>query len=156
MTGVFTECLRLVQVAINYTWQPQATPLELPCLLNFGTHRCLRTLLTLGFPSACGAEVQNPAAGELAVNMQHLTPRAKKFMFAAQQRQKHSYDISHSEAAYEVEAQLILSTVGIWLTGLTTGTEKLQFDWLGALECTERNWESCLQLATAGKNAHLQ
>ena len=59
-------------------------------------------------------------------------------MFADQQRQKHFHGTKRSEAAYEVEAQL-LSTIGIWLTVLTTGTKKLQSKWLGAFECTERS-----------------
>lgn len=85
------EHLRLVQIAVNHAWQDMVS--ELHCLLIFGRQRCLRTPLTVGFPSACSMEVTSPAAGELAVKMQQLTPTAKKFMFAAQQRQKHSWTL---------------------------------------------------------------
>ncbi len=76
---------------------------ETPHFLNFGRHP--RTPLTVGLPSARKLEVKNPDAGELAIKMQQSTARAKKFMFAAQQRQKHYHDTRRFEAAFEVGAQ---------------------------------------------------
>ena len=126
--------MSLVPFAINNAWQE--TVQETHHFLNFD--RNPRTPLTVGLPSAHKVEVKNPAAGELAIKLQQLTARAKKFMFAAQQRQKHYYDTKRSEAAYVVGAQLLLSTVGIRLKVLTIGTERLQPKWLGPFECTVR------------------
>ena len=125
--------LSLVQFAINNAWQE--TVHETPHFLNFGRHP--RTPLTIGLPSA-QPTVKNPAAGELASKMQQLTARAKKFMFAAQQRQKHYYDTKRSEAVYQVGAQLLLSTVGLTLKVLSMGTEKLQPKWVGPFACVAR------------------
>ncbi|KAL3155643.1 hypothetical protein ABBQ32_14151 [Trebouxia sp. C0010 RCD-2024] len=102
--------------------------------LNFGRHP--RTPLTVGLPTA-RPMVKNPAAGELATKMQTLTARAKN-MFAAQQRQKHYHDTKGSEAVYQVGAQLLLSTVGLRLKVLSTGTDKLLPKWVGPFACIER------------------
>ena len=59
-------------------------------------------------------------------------------MFAAQQRQKHYYDTTRSEAVYQVGAQLLLSTIGLRLNVLSVGTEKLQPKWVGPYACVAR------------------
>ena len=87
--------LSLVQFAINNAWQE--TVHKTPHFHNFGRHP--RTPLTIGLPSA-QPTVRNPAAGELASKMQQLTATAKKFMFAAQQRQKPYCDTKRYEAVY--------------------------------------------------------
>ena len=120
--------LSLVQFAINNAWQEIVR--ETPHFLNFGRHP--RTPLTIGLPSA-QPTAKNPA--ELASEMQQLTARANKFMFAAQQRQKHYCDIKRSEAVYQVGAQLLLSTVGLKLKVLSVSTEKLQPKRVGPFAC---------------------
>lgn len=81
--------------------------------------------------------VKHPTAGEIATEMRTLTARAKKFRFAAQQRQKHFYDTKRSEAVYQMGAQLLVSTVGPILKVLSSGTENLQPKWVGRFACVE-------------------
>lgn len=101
--------LSLVLFAINNAWQE--TVQETPNFLNFGSHP--KTPLTVGLPSK--HLVLNPTAGEFADRMQQVIARAKKFTFAAQQRQKRFYDSKHTDAEYQVGQKLLLSTTELQL-----------------------------------------
>ncbi len=127
--------LSLMQFAINNSWQE--TVQETPHFLNFGRHP--KTALNVDLPSR-QLPVVNPASGELALKMQHLTARVKKCMFAAQQRQKFYYDSGRSDYVYKVGDHLLLSTAGITnsVKVKSVGTEKLLPKWLGPFTCIAR------------------
>ena len=116
----------LVQAAIKNSWHE--TVQETPYFLIFGRH--FKTPFTMGRPS-WQLPVISPAAGELAAEMQTLTARAKRYMFAAQQRMKHYYGSGRSESCFEVGELLLLSTAGIKMKVASVGTEKLLPEWIG-------------------------
>ena len=109
-----------MQFATNNSWQE--TVQETLHFLSFGRHP--KTPLTVSLPSRQLLGV-NPASSELAIKMHNVTARAKKFMFAAQQRQKFYYDPGRSDPQYEVGAPLLLSTEGIRMNIASISTNKL-------------------------------
>ena len=69
--------------------------------------------------------------------MRALIARAKRSMFAAQQRQKRYYDNNRTDKQFAVGDKVLLSTVNLALKILRNGTRKLAPKWVGPFNVTE-------------------
>ena len=123
--------LSSVQFAINNAWQE--TVQETPMFLNHGRHP--KSPLTVQLPDKSAL---NPFADDFATQMRTLIARAKRSMFAAQQRQKRYYDMNRTDKQFAVGDKVLLSTANLALKILRTGTRKLTQKWVGPFTVTER------------------
>ena len=110
--------LSSVQFAINNAWQE--TVQETPMFLNHGRHP--KSPLTVLLPDKSAL---NPFADDFAAQMRALIARAKRSMFAAQQRQKRYHDNNRTDKQFAVGDQVLLSTANLALKILRNGTRKL-------------------------------
>ena len=72
------------------------------------------------------------------VETRALIARAKRSMFAAQQRQKRYHDNNRTDKQFAVGDQVLLSTANLALKILRNGTRKLAPKWVGPFTVTER------------------
>ena len=124
--------LSSVQFAINNAWQE--TVQETPMFLNHGRHP--KSPLTVLLPDKSAL---NPFADDFAAQMHALIARAKRSMFAAQQRQKRYHDIDkRTDKQFAVGDKVLLSTANLALKILRNGTRELAPKWVGPFTVTER------------------
>ena len=116
--------LSSAQFAINNAWQE--TVQETPMFLNHGRHP--KSPLTVLLPDKSAL---NPFANDFAAQMRALIARAKRSMFAAQQRQKRYHDNNRTDKQFAVGDKALLSTANLALKILRSGTRKLAPKWAG-------------------------
>ena len=91
-------------------------------------------LLTVQLPDKSAL---NPFADDFAAQMRALIARAKRSMFAAQQRQKRYHDDNRTDKQFAVGDKVLLSTANLALKILRNGTRKLAPKWVGPFTVTE-------------------
>ena len=123
--------LATVQFSINNAWQESVQ--ETPMFLNRRRHP--KTPLTEDLPDK---PALNPFASDFADQMRAVTARAKRSMFAAQQRQKRYYDKNRTDKQFAVGEKVLLYTANLALKVLRIGVRKLAPRWVGPFTVIER------------------